>query len=77
MNDFSTNKGNIDFEMLIDYVDGILDSESRKKIEEHIKNSPESSEIVDNIKWYYETYGHDREKLESYLLETKKGILDA
>nr|WP_299382203.1 hypothetical protein [Allomuricauda sp.] len=77
MNDLSTHKEHIALEVLIDYVDGILDATSRKKIEEHIKNNPESSEIVDNIKWYYETYGQDREKLEEYLDETKKGILAA
>ncbi|WP_222982536.1 hypothetical protein [Flagellimonas meishanensis] len=77
MNDLSTNKEHIALEVLIDYVDGILDATSRKKIEEHIKNHPESSEIVYNIKWYYETYGQDREKLEKYLHETKKGILAA
>ncbi|MGX1930577.1 hypothetical protein [Flagellimonas sp. 2504JD4-2] len=77
MNDLSTHKEHIALEVLIDYVDGILDATSRKKIEEHIKRNPESSEIVENIKWYYETFGRDREKLEEYLDETKKGILAA
>ena len=77
MNDFSTHEGHIGLEVLIDYVDGILDAKSRKKIEEYIENNPEGLEIVDNIKWYYETYGKDREKLETYLDETRKGILSA
>lgn len=76
MNDFSTNDESISFEVLIDYVDGILDAKSREKVESYIEKSSECSEIVDGIIWYYQTYGRDRENLENYLLETKKGILD-
>ena len=77
MNDFSTNDGPISIEVLIDYVDGILDAKSREKVENYIEKSSEGSEIVDGIRWYYQTYGQDRENLENYLLESKQGILDA
>ncbi|TXN38291.1 hypothetical protein FVB32_08350 [Flagellimonas hymeniacidonis] len=77
MNDFLTNEGHIGFEVLIDHVDGILDSKSQEKIEEHIKKCTECSGTIDSIKWYYETYGKDRKNLENYLFETKKGILEA
>ncbi|WP_299553070.1 hypothetical protein [Seonamhaeicola sp.] len=74
MDDFSDYKEHPDLELLIDYVDGILDAEMNAKIAHHLEQSDASKNIVDGIRFYYETYGADRKGLENYLQETKDSV---
>jgi len=54
-------------ELLLDYLDGLLEEDSAKKIEMAIGESDELKSIVEGIKLYYENEGQDRDKLELYI----------
>lgn len=77
MADFPMHKDHVTLEVLIDYVDGILDADTVSKMEAHLKENSEDQEIVDGILFYYETYGRDREGLVQYLKESKEGLFEA
>ncbi len=53
-------------ELLLDYLDGILDEDSTRQIEYAIDESDELKSIVEGIRVYYEEEGKDRAKLEVY-----------
>lgn len=53
-------------ELLLDYLDGILDQDSAQQIEIKINESEELKSILEGIKLYYESEGKDRAKLEIY-----------
>ncbi|RMG31502.1 MAG: hypothetical protein D6730_01305 [Bacteroidetes bacterium] len=57
------------YELLADYVDGLLETTQRKQLAEAISKSEEAAMIVEGIRQYYALHGHDREGLEAYLDE--------
>lgn len=77
MDDILDSKGHINFELLLDYADGILEPSQMDQIEEHIKNCELCVEVLEGARSYYEIYGKDREGLENYLKETKRDVLAA
>jgi len=61
-------------ELLLDYLDGILDQDSSKMIEAAILDSDELRSIVEGMKLYYESEGRDRGKLEAYVEKVRFGF---
>ena len=55
------------FELLADYVDGLVDRELASRMEADIQEDEALQGIVDGIRWYYSKHGNDRDGLESYL----------
>jgi hypothetical protein len=55
------------YELLIDYVDGLLGSESTARVENIVKNDEEAQAIVEGIRTFYDTHGKDRDALEKWL----------
>ena len=57
------------YELLADYVDGLVDQATHSKIDTALKDSEEAAMIVSGIRFYYRQHGEDREGLEEYLDE--------
>lgn len=60
-------KEHIDYELLADYVDGIIGSKARTRISEHVNGCERCQKIVEGIEFYYQQHGDDRDGLEAYL----------
>jgi hypothetical protein len=54
-------------ELLIDYVDGVLDPKTESRILSILENDEEARGIVAGIQTYYDVHGRDREGLDSFL----------
>ncbi len=59
------------YELLIDYVDGLLGSESAARVENIVKSDEQAQAIVEGIHTFYEEHGKDREALEKWLDQGK------
>lgn len=55
------------YELLADYVDGLVDKATQTQIETALKSSEEAAMIVSGIRFYYREHGGDRDGLEVYL----------
>lgn len=55
------------FELLADYVDGLVDANTAASIERSIETDEETRSIVEGIRFFYESKSADREGLEEYL----------
>ena len=55
------------FELLADYVDGLLDHQSSSRIAMLEAKSEETAMVIAGIRHYYSLHGDDREGLEAYL----------
>ncbi|GEM_PF-3444680 len=63
----STKPSAWNYELLADYVDGLVDDATRKRIEDELTHSEEAAMVVAGIKEYYAQRGADRDELELYL----------
>ena len=63
------NKENINFELLLDYVEGLLDAPTQARIQAKIAEDEYYAGIVEGIQFYYVKYGADRDQLEAYLAD--------
>lgn len=59
------------FELILDYLDGILDTEASQRLEIAIQESDELKSIIEGISLYYESEGKDRKKLEAYVEQVR------
>ncbi|MEQ9425311.1 MAG: hypothetical protein RJQ09_12880 [Cyclobacteriaceae bacterium] len=53
-------------ELLLDYLDGILDYETQERIQKQLANSEELKAVFEGLRQYYEEVEGDREKIEAY-----------
>lgn len=70
MEQTTTNNGQLnrpDFELLADYVDGLVDHATQERIAQWERDSEEVAMIVSGIRQFYALKGHDREQLDTYL----------
>lgn len=67
----------ISTELLIDYVDGILGSDARKKVEDAIRSDENTAGVVAGIRAYYDKHGQNRESLEKWLEDGKQENITA
>ncbi len=78
MNDISSDTNHFSFELLNDYVDGILDRPSFEQISTHLDECQECAETVSNIWNYYDHHeGKDRARINKYLEATKTNVFSA
>ena len=61
-------------ELLIDYVDGLLDPNTEQNIRQVLEKDEKSRAIVAGIHVFYEKHGQDRSKLEEFLESGKKSF---
>lgn len=59
----------VPYDLLADYVDGLLDPSATARLDERLQEDEDSRRIVEGIRLFYAKYGHDRAALESYLDE--------
>lgn len=55
------------YELLADYVDGLLDERARAALEVKLRTSEEARAVVAGIRYFYASEGTDRAALEQYL----------
>ena len=65
---------NISFELLADYVEGLLDQASMQRIDQLIDQDEYYQNIIEGIRYYYQEYGEDRSQLEQYLFDFQSRI---
>lgn len=65
---------NYSFELLADFVDGLVDNATAKRIEAKIQEDEHTEAIVDGIRFFYENRLADREGLELYLEDFRKRL---
>lgn len=58
-------------ELILDYLDGILDPQASIELERAIEGSDELKTIIEGISLYYESEGRDRIKLEAYVEQVR------
>ncbi|MEL6560686.1 MAG: hypothetical protein AAFQ94_21010 [Bacteroidota bacterium] len=58
-------------ELILDYLDGILDAQASSELEKAIEGSDELKSIIEGISLYYESEGRDRDKLEAYVEQVR------
>lgn len=63
-------------ELLLDYLDGIVDPTSRRKIEEQIEVSDQLASTIEGIRYYYQVKGYDRSQIEAYIGAMEKPLKD-
>lgn len=68
------NQENINFELLLDYVEGLLDTPTQARIEARIASDEYYAGVVQGIQFYYQEYDADREQLETYLADFQKRL---
>jgi len=65
----------ISFELLLDYVEGLLDSSSQERVEQFLAQDENHRTVVEGIRYYYREYGASRAELEEYLAEFKQRLV--
>lgn len=65
----------ISFELLLDYVEGLLDASSRERVEQFLAQDENHQTVVEGIRYYYQEYGASRAELEEYLAEFKQRLV--
>ena len=64
------------YDLLVDFVDGILGRDAKRKIKLHLEQCTEWSQIVLGIRHYYQTQGDNREKFDNYMATSEAQILE-
>lgn len=70
------NQENINFELLLDYVEGLLDAPTQARIEARIASDEYYAGVVEGIQFYYQEHAADREQLEKYLADFQKRLTE-
>ncbi|GAB5551512.1 MAG: hypothetical protein Sapg2KO_11030 [Saprospiraceae bacterium] len=68
------NQENINFELLLDYAEGLLDEPTKARIEARVADDEYYAGVVQGIQFYYQEYGTDRTQLEDYLADFQKRL---
>ena len=65
----------LSFELLLDYVEGLVDADTRQHIEALLAEDEDYQNVEAGIRFYYENYGDDRRQLEQYLEQFKNQLM--
>lgn len=69
------DQSTIPFELLLDYVEGLLDPAAEERIKQFLDKDEDYRTVVEGIRYYYQNQGASRSELETYLSDFQQRLV--